>query len=129
MICTGWGAGLSACSTVVGDPGFHRGGCQTPRRGPNPLFGIIFAENYMKMKKNWTEAVRGKGMGAPPPRSEITDLFPVTVQGGGGLQTSRSNFFHFHAIFGKILPDNRLTPPPLQLVVPSGKSWIHYWFK
>ena len=66
MICTGWGGGLSACSTVVGDPGFHRGGCQTPRRGPNPLFGIIFAENYMKMKKIGLRQSEEKGWVSPP---------------------------------------------------------------
>ena len=43
---------------VSADPGFPRGGCLSGGGvgGTNLLFGIgiIFAKNYMKMKKNWT---------------------------------------------------------------------------
>ena len=80
----GWAGSLSACSTAVADPGFHRGGCQLPRRGPNPLFGIIFAANYMKMKKKFTEAARGKGMGAPfSPKMPLHRSVSIDCSGGG----------------------------------------------
>ena len=45
----------------------------------------------------------------------------------------RSNFFHFHAVFGKNLAKNyifgsnsKVGAPPLPY--PSGKSWIRHWF-
>ena len=46
------------CAVV--DPGFPRGP-PTPGGGANLLFGIIFAENFMKMKKNWTGVGWGWG--------------------------------------------------------------------
>ena len=53
------------------------------------------------------------------------------VNPGGGARDAppRSNFFHFNAVFGKNLANNRFLPqnqgltPPL----PSGKSWIYHW--
>ena len=45
---------------------FPRG--HQPRGLANILFGIIFAENCMEMKKKWTEAGRG-----PLPRSAFDD--------------------------------------------------------
>ena len=40
------------------------------------------------------------------------------VQRGRALLSVQFNYFHFHAVFGKIGPNNRLTPPPLELVPP-----------
>ena len=40
-----------------------------------------------------------------------------------------SKFFHFHAVFGKNWPNNRLAHSLFRLVPPSGKSWIHHWLK
>ena len=37
-------------------------------------------------------------------------------------------FLHFHAVFGKNWPNNRLAPNPFGVSAPSsGKSWIHHW--
>ena len=35
-------------------------------------------------------------------------------------------FHHFHAVLRKNWPNNRLAGPPIGLVPPSGKSWIHH---
>ena len=44
------------------------------------------------------------------------------------LPSSRSNFLHFHAVFGEIWPKNRLAPPsPLVSAFSPGKSLIHPW--
>ena len=43
-----------------------------------------------------------------------------------GDPVSQSNFFHFHVVFGKNCPDNRLAPRSLG-IGPSGKSWIHHY--
>ena len=44
---------------------------------------------------------------------------------------SRSNVFHFQAVFGKILPNNRFlsTSQGMTLFPPSGKSWIRHLLK
>ena len=46
----------------------------------------------------------------------------MTGESGGTLGPS---FFYFHAIFGKIVQNDRLTPQPLGK---AGKSWIRLWF-
>ena len=38
------------------------------------------------------------------------------------LDAPRSNFLHFHAVFGEIWQNNRLAPP-------SEKSWIRRWLE
>ena len=44
------------------------------------------------------------------------------------LPSSRSNFLHFHAVFGEIWPKNRLAPPsPLVSAFSTGKSLIRPW--
>ena len=36
------------------------------------------------------------------------------------------NFLHFHAVFDKFWPNNRLMPP-FGVSAPPGKSWIRRW--
>ena len=38
------------------------------------------------------------------------------------------NFFHFHAVFRKSWPNNRLAPPFRVSAPFSGKSWIRHWY-
>ena len=46
-----------------------------------------------------------------------------------GRPPSVPKFLHFHAVFGKNWPNNRLAPPPFGLSTPSsGKSWIRHCF-
>ena len=40
---------------------------------------------------------------------------------------SQPNFFHFHVVFGKHLPNNRLVFPSV-VGAPTGKSWIHHCY-
>ena len=49
----------------------------------------------------------------------------------GGTRDARPppgpKFLHFHAVFGKNWPNNRLAPPPFGVSAPSsGKSWIRH---
>ena len=37
----------------------------------------------------------------------------------------QSNFLYFHAVFRKIWPNNRLTPPPSGFAPRSVKAWMH----
>ena len=48
---------------------FTEGVANSLRRGPNPLFGIIFAENYMKMKKKI-------GLRQPQEKGWVSSLLP-----------------------------------------------------
>ena len=63
--------------------------------------------------------------------SSIIIMSSLVDPGGGVLGThapSQSNFFHFHADFGNILPNNRFLAQTQGLVPPSlGKSWIYDW--
>ena len=46
---------------------------------------------------------------------------------GGAPETPRSNFFHFHAVFGKILPNNRFLPK-LRGWLPLSESYnFQFW--
>ena len=61
----------------------------------------------------------------------LTFVFPEEskVSGGskgGALSFSVQFFFHFHAVFGKILPIYRLTSPGM-VPPPHGKYWIRHW--
>ena len=48
--------------------------------------------------------------------------------GARDASPSRSNFFYFHAVLAKILPNrsNRFSLPPRGLTPPSRKSWIRH---
>ena len=49
-------------------------------------------------------------------------IIAVADLGGreGHAASPNPKFIHFHAVFGKNWPNNRLAPPP------SGKSWIRH---
>ena len=52
------------------------------------------------------------------------------IGGGGGghgrALPSDPKFLHFHAVFEKNWPNNRLVHPH-RVGTPSGKSWMHHW--
>ena len=52
----------------------------------------------------------------PTLREALADLHSKILD---ARPPSRSNFLHFHTVYGEIWPNNRLAPPP-----PSRKSWI-----
>ena len=64
----------------MADLGFTRGG--TNSGGAKLLFGIIFAENYMEMKKIWTERGRTSYVPLDPPLNvtKFTDLKKIAAQ-------------------------------------------------
>ena len=47
------------------------------------------------------------------------------IEGSTGWE-SRSNFFYFHAVVGKMLPNKRFLPQTQGLIPPPGKSWIRH---
>ena len=59
----------------------------------------------------------------------------VSTQSSGGSKGQREErplpsgpkFLHFHAVFGKIWPNNKLVPPSGVGVPSSGKSWIRHY--
>ena len=49
-------------------------------------------------------------------------------EGRAAPPSSGPKFLHFHAVFRKNWPNNRLAPPPFWVSAPSsGKSWIRHW--
>ena len=58
-----------------------------------------------------------------------------TVCSGGSKGGARDvpppgpKFLHFHAVFGKNWPNNRLAPPFGVSAPSSGKSWIRHWYE
>ena len=80
-----------------------------------PIIWPKFPDNYMKMKEiEWG--------GAHPRRSllirqcKTSYRFQWRIGVGGGVKFST-----------KIVPNNRLAPPPLGWCPLPGKSWIHHW--
>ena len=72
-------------------------------------------------------------MAEPCFRQGQSDLFfsRAVADLRGGARDARPpglKFLHFHAVFGKNWPNNRLAPPPFGVSAPSsGKSWIRHW--
>ena len=61
------------------------------------------------------------------PRKQLTESIRGCKGAPGTRPPPGSKFFHFHAVFGKIWPNNRLAPPPWGLTLPSMKSWFRHW--
>ena len=105
---------------------FPRGVRQLPKV---LLFFNFFAENCMKMKEFGPRGgARAPGASAPPLirqwiriRFQRTFSDSISVSNANTFAASRgtrhvrplSNLFHFHAVFTKSLPDNRLASPPM----------------
>ena len=57
----------------------------------------------------------------------IKNPIVLVIPGGGQISDVRlqPNFLHFHAVFKKILPNNRLAPHPLSEVLDSIEKKIY----
>ena len=78
----------------------------------------IFANISLKNTRNW-KMFAGGGGGPHRQRSQPLNLSKETVFGGSsGSALPLPKFLHFHAVFVKNWPKNRLAPPLLGLAPP-----------
>ena len=78
-------------------------------KGPNNLCYSLPHDSHQRVSSYWLRVKRA---------------------GAGRMRApSGPKFLHFHAVFGKNWPNNRL-PPPFGISTPSsGKSWIGHWIQ
>ena len=105
-MCRGWVTELFQTNLHFPGPdlGFPAGGGANPPGWRQHMILPNFAKNCMKLRTFWAVGFRQFSATVFRSKGGSTDTLP-----------SLSNFFHFHAFFGKNLINDRLAYPSLRL--------------